>query len=107
MNLLLNRASPWADVDSYLPYAGQVDVKVKRPLVEVTLRVPEWVGPGSPQVRATRGKTPVEPAWRGRYVSLGPARPGETLSLTLGGFWPSGLLPESGGILRMIGCTAT
>jgi len=82
VNLLLNRASRWADVDSYLPCAGQVDVKVKQPLAEVSLRVPEWVPSGSPQVRALRGKTAVEPAWRGRYVSLGPARPGETLSLT-------------------------
>jgi hypothetical protein len=83
VHLVLNRASRWADVDSYLPYSGQVDVKVKQPLAEVLLRVPEWVPSGSPQVRAARGKTPIELTWRGRYVSLGPARPGETLSLTL------------------------
>ena len=31
VNLLLNRASPWADVDSHIPYAGQVDVRIKQP----------------------------------------------------------------------------
>jgi hypothetical protein len=82
VNLLLNRASRWADVDSYLPYSGRVDVKIKQPLAEVLLRVPEWVPSGSPQVRAARGKTVVEFAWRGRYVSLEPARPGETLTVT-------------------------
>ena len=29
MNLLLNRASPWIDVDSYLPYEGRVQLKNK------------------------------------------------------------------------------
>ena len=44
VNLLLNRASRWADVDSHLPYRGQVDVKVKAP-VELSIRMPEWVMP--------------------------------------------------------------
>ena len=82
VNLLLNRASPWADVDSCVPYVGQVDVKVKQPVAEVLLRVPEWVPSGSAEVRATRGKTAIELVWHGRYVSLGPAQAGETLSLT-------------------------
>ena len=81
VNLLLNRASRWADVDSHLPYAGQVDVKVKRPLTEVLLRVPEWVSSNSSEVSATRGGAPVELAWHSRHVSLGRAQPGDTLSL--------------------------
>ena len=44
VNLLLNRASPWADVNSHLPYRGQVDVKVKES-VELSVRMPEWVMP--------------------------------------------------------------
>jgi DUF1680 family protein len=82
VNLLLNRASRWADVDSCLPYNGQVDVKVKHALAEVLLRVPEWVPSGSARVCATRGQTAINLAWRGRYMSLGPAQPGDTLSLT-------------------------
>ena len=31
-NLLLNRTSPWADVDSHIPYRGQVDARVKQPV---------------------------------------------------------------------------
>ena len=29
VNLLLNRASPWVDIDSYLPYEGKVGFKIK------------------------------------------------------------------------------
>ena len=44
VNLLLNRASLWADVDSYIPYQGWVDVKVKQ-VVDLEIRIPEWVAP--------------------------------------------------------------
>jgi hypothetical protein len=44
VNLLLNRASAWADLDSYIPYEGRVDVRVKRDC-ELAVRIPEWVKP--------------------------------------------------------------
>ena len=31
VNLLLNRASPWADINWYIPYWGRVDIKIKKP----------------------------------------------------------------------------
>ena len=34
VNLLLNRASPWVDVDSHIPYEGRVDLKVKHGATE-------------------------------------------------------------------------
>ncbi|RKY04897.1 MAG: hypothetical protein DRP56_09520, partial [Planctomycetota bacterium] len=37
VNLLLNRASAVADIDSHIPYTGQVDIKVKQP-VELSIR---------------------------------------------------------------------
>ena len=29
VNLLLNHASKWADIDSHVPYVGQVGIKIK------------------------------------------------------------------------------
>ena len=48
VNLLLNRASRWADVYSYIPYEGRVDLKMKLDCQSVRLRVPEWVEGHSP-----------------------------------------------------------
>ena len=75
MNLLLNRASPWADVDSYVPYAGQVDIRVKRP---VTLRVPEWARPGDLVTRVDG--TVRETSEQGRYAVAGEVAPGQTVT---------------------------
>jgi hypothetical protein len=41
IHLLLNRASPWADVDSHIPYSGLVEVRLKTDC-ELALRAPEW-----------------------------------------------------------------
>ena len=42
MNLLLNRASPWLDVDSYLPYEGKMVIRNKT-CERVSIRIPSWV----------------------------------------------------------------
>ena len=68
VNLLFNRASPWADINSYVPYEGRVDVAVKVPC-NLKVRIPEWVEPA--QVAATVNGQPVAPAFRGRYAVLG------------------------------------
>jgi DUF1680 family protein len=44
VNLLLNRASRWADVDSHVPYLGRVDIHVKHDC-SLQVRLPEWVQP--------------------------------------------------------------
>ncbi len=41
VNLLLNRASAWLDVDSHLPYEGKVVLKIKD-APRVAVRIPEW-----------------------------------------------------------------
>src|SRR5439155_6741550 len=43
VHLLLNRASAWADVQSYIPYQGRLDLKIKKPCDSVLVRVPEWI----------------------------------------------------------------
>ena len=78
VNLLLNRASPWADVDSHIPYAGRVDVRVKQP-VDLSVRIPAWVRPSEVCVAGTRRRSV---AWDGRYAVVGAVQPGDVVSLT-------------------------
>ena len=42
VNLLMNRASKWADIDSHIPFNGRVDIKVKKD-IRLMLRLPGWV----------------------------------------------------------------
>ena len=78
VNLLLNRTSPWADIDSHLPYCGQVDVRVKVSL-DLSIRIPEWVR--AADVRATVDSQP-RPLWfHGRYAQLGTVKPGEIATI--------------------------
>jgi hypothetical protein len=78
VNLLLNRASPWADVDSCVPYQGRVDVKVKRP-VDLSIRIPEWVAPAETRCQVN-GKER-ELGWDGRYAQVGETKPGDVATL--------------------------
>ena len=55
VNLLLNRPSAEADVDSHIPYTGQVYAKVKEP-VHLSMRIPEWVEPGEVRVEVDGGE---------------------------------------------------
>lgn len=79
VNLLLNRASSWADIDSHIPYKGQVDVRVKQPL-HLHVRIPEWVEPG--EVRAQLNGEDHRISFDGRYADLGPVKPDDVAVLT-------------------------
>jgi hypothetical protein len=78
LNLLLNRASPWADVDSHLPYTGQVDLRVKQP-VDLAVRLPEWVALDAVTVTVDGRYRPV--GWQGRHAQIGPVAPGATVTV--------------------------
>ena len=88
VNLLLNRASPWADVDSFLPYEGRVDVKVKRPMgvptatqsCELLVRIPEWVKPEEVKCRVSDADRTL--SWEGRYAVIGKVQPNDVATLT-------------------------
>jgi hypothetical protein len=69
VNLLLNRPSPWADIHSYIPYEGQVDIEMKRSC-HLKIRLPEWVKSGQfdCQIDGTRH----EVGYDGRYAVVGP-----------------------------------
>ncbi|MAG35295.1 MAG: hypothetical protein CL878_03475 [Dehalococcoidia bacterium] len=79
VNLLLNRPSPWADVHSYLPYEGQVDIHIKQPC-RLKVRIPEWVEPSETSCRVGEAIRDVE--WEGRYAVVGTVSAGEVVQLT-------------------------
>jgi hypothetical protein len=74
VNLLFSRDAPWASLVSYEPYRGEVSlvIKQRRPFF---VRIPGWVE--REQVRVHMDGTERQAAWRGRYLSLGLAAPGE------------------------------
>jgi Beta-L-arabinofuranosidase, GH127 len=82
VNLLLNRASPWADIYSHIPYQGKVEIKLKKSCRDLVVRAPEWIETGSPQLKATRAGSAVKLTWEGRYVRTGPLHDGDTLALS-------------------------
>jgi len=79
VNLLLNRASDWADIDSHIPYKGQVDIKVKSPL-ELSVRIPKWVKL-SEIICSVSGKER-NICFEGRYAIIGYVKPGDIVNLS-------------------------
>ncbi len=79
VNLLFNRASRWADVNSFIPYEGRVDVHLKTEC-ELEIRLPEW---GSPEeTRGVVNNTPVELSYSGRYARFGRLQRWDIATLT-------------------------
>jgi hypothetical protein len=79
VNLMLNRTSPWADVNSYIPCSGRVEIKAKRPLTSVQVRAANWVDKG--QVACRVGGETRRFSWKGNYLEAGSVKPGETVTL--------------------------
>ena len=78
VNLLLNRASRWADIDSHIPYAGIVDVHAKQPLA-VEIRLPEWVK--QEDANATVDGAARALTFDGRYARVGRVDAGQCVRL--------------------------
>lgn len=78
VNLLLNRASPWADVHSYLPYEGQVDLIMKT-ACNLEIRIPEWTEPV--EVSALVNGTRRELIFHGRYARTGYVEAGNVVTV--------------------------
>jgi len=81
VNLLLNRASRWADVYSHVPNSGRVDLRIKEPCRNVSVRAPEWVETGSLLLvcKVNGESRPLH--WAGRYVEVGSASPGDKITV--------------------------
>ena len=79
VNLLLNRASSCADVDSYIPYEGRVDMKVKK-ACQLSVRIPEWVKPEQTECQVNGSKRML--SWDGRYAVVRGIAPKDMVTLT-------------------------
>jgi hypothetical protein len=78
VNLLLNRASPWMDIDSYLPYEGKVVLKNKGSR-EVFVRMPVWVD--RKHVRCSIGQKDVQGVWFNNSLRFRSLQPDDVLTI--------------------------
>ncbi len=78
VNLLLNRASPWLDVDSYLPYEGKVVIKNKT-AQRVSIRISSWID--RRKIRLDVNDQPRTPFWVGNYVVIDELKPSDQITL--------------------------
>ena len=79
VNLMMNRASRWADVDSHIPYQGRVDIRIREAL-DLATRIPRWAE--LTQVRCTVNGNERSAEFVGRYLQVGEVHPGDTVSVT-------------------------
>ena len=78
VNLHLNRATRWLDVNSYMPYEGKVVLKVKE-TDNVAIRAPQWTD--RKELTCKIDDTPAEFIWRGNYVHLQGLQSGQRVSV--------------------------
>lgn len=78
VNLLLNRASRWADVDSYIPYKGRVDIKAKEDL-DLEVRIPDWASLEDVQCTVDGRKRKI--GFESRHAQIGRLEAGQTAKL--------------------------
>ena len=79
VNLLLNRASPWMDIDSYLPYEGKVVIRNKS-AQSVSVRIPRWVDKKA--MSAKINNQPASTWWIGNYSVFENVRPTDVITIT-------------------------
>ncbi len=79
VNLLLNRASPWVDIDSYLPYQGKVVLRNKTAR-KLSVRIPIWADKKA--VRCQVNQQDISPQWTGNYVLVDALAPHDEVHLT-------------------------
>ena len=78
INLLLNRASPCMDVDSYLPYEGKVVLRNKTAR-EVLVRIPLWIDKKA--VGCRLGSKTKSPEWIGNYLRIQGLKAGDVVTI--------------------------
>lgn len=79
VNLLLNRASPWMQIDSYLPYEGKVVLK-NRQAKRALVRVPLWVDKDAVKCQVNQDCVPLE--WFGQYLEVKDLAPKDEITIT-------------------------
>lgn len=84
VNLLLNRASAWLDVDSYLPYEGKIVIRNKTAQT-LSVRMPGWVH--TPSVKADINGAAASTHWLGRYLVFPAIQAGDTITISFPVAW--------------------
>jgi hypothetical protein len=79
VNLLLNRASPYLDLDSYLPCEGKAVLKIKQAKA-VAVRIPSWTDRAA--VRCMVNGQPREFTWSGNYLETNGLQAGDAVTMT-------------------------
>jgi hypothetical protein len=79
VNLLLNRASPYLDIDSYLPAEGKVVLKIKT-APSVSLHMPAWCQ--VEDLHLTINGKSRHAISQGRYIGIEDLKPGDTVEVT-------------------------
>ncbi len=79
VNLLLNRASAWVDVESCLPYEGKVVLKNKT-AHRISVRVPLWVDRKA--VHAEVNGEPASVFWLGQYMVFDALKAKDEVTIT-------------------------
>jgi len=78
INLLLNRISPWVDVESHLPYEGKAILRNKSER-KIHVRIPGWVDKKAVRTQVNGQGRPQ--AWLGRYLLLDDLNGDEEVSI--------------------------
>jgi hypothetical protein len=78
IRLLLNRASPWLDIDSYLPYEGRVVIRNKTAR-RIAVRLPSWVDKRAVTCQV-HGRA-AAPSWLDRNLLFDPVQEGEVIQI--------------------------
>ncbi len=81
VNLGFDRDAEQARVVSFAPSSGRLTI-VARKAGAFYLRPPSWAARN--RVRGFRGRTKVEPVWKGEFVMFGNVEPGQELTI----IWP-------------------
>ena len=78
VNLLLNRAAPGLDVDSFLPYQGKVIIRNKQ-LRRISVRIPSWVA--KRQIRSRVAEKQRSGVLIGNFLMFDDLKPGDRIQL--------------------------
>jgi hypothetical protein len=78
VNLFLNRASPWMDIDSYIPYEGKVVLHNKTAHTAM-VRIPGWVE--KEKVKTFVNDKPAKPATVNEYLMVASLKAGDTIRI--------------------------
>jgi len=83
VNLFLNRASPWMDIDSYVPYEGKVVLHNKKAHTAL-VRIPSWVDQSAVQAFISSGddeRKSVDPPSYGNRLLFEHLKEGDDITL--------------------------